>query len=168
MDEKFQDRIDDYLLGRMDEADKEDFLHEVEQDTDKKEQLEFTRTVKNAICSREVKLQALAEFRKEYENRQRVAAFTATGTDGACDYRTPSLKEEPVHPKKRTWLWLSGVAAVLIAGFFAVRALFDVNSLSNQEEFLMENVRGVNEVFSPLAADSVDNDTIEPFKKNDK
>lgn len=32
MDEKFQDRIDDYLLNRMNVDEKESFLHEIEQD----------------------------------------------------------------------------------------------------------------------------------------
>ena len=59
MDIQFQDRIDNYLLGRMSEADKEAFLQEVEQDNEKKEQLEFTRNVKEAVCSREEKLRAL-------------------------------------------------------------------------------------------------------------
>ena len=59
MDEKFQDRIDNYLLNRMDDAEKTEFLREVEQDKEKKEQLEFTQNVKDAIRSREEKLQAL-------------------------------------------------------------------------------------------------------------
>ena len=56
MDEKFQDRIDDYLLNRMNVDEKESFLHEIEQDADKKEQFEFTQNVKASICSREEKL----------------------------------------------------------------------------------------------------------------
>ena len=35
MDEKFQDRIDDYLLNRMNIDEKEAFLHEIEHDADK-------------------------------------------------------------------------------------------------------------------------------------
>ena len=37
MDEKFQDRIDNYLLNRMDDAEKTEFLREVEQDKEKKD-----------------------------------------------------------------------------------------------------------------------------------
>ena len=55
MDEKFQDRIDNYLLNRMDDAEKTEFLREVEQDKEKKEQLEFTQNVKDCIRSREEK-----------------------------------------------------------------------------------------------------------------
>ena len=62
MDEKFQDRIDNYLLNRMDDAEKMEFLREVEQDEEKKEQLEFTQDVKDSIRSREEKLQALKQF----------------------------------------------------------------------------------------------------------
>ena len=35
MDEKFQDRIDNYLLNRMDDAEKTEFLREIEQDKEK-------------------------------------------------------------------------------------------------------------------------------------
>ena len=59
MDEKFQDRIDNYLLNRMDDAEKTEFLHEIKQDKEKKEQLEFTQDVKDCIRSREEKLKAL-------------------------------------------------------------------------------------------------------------
>ena len=65
MDEKFQDRIDNYLLNRMDDAEKTEFLREVEQDEEKKEQLEFTQDVKESIRSREEKLQVLKQFQKD-------------------------------------------------------------------------------------------------------
>ena len=61
MDEKFQDRIDNYLLNRMDDAEKTEFLREIEQDKEKKEQLEFTQDVKDCIRSREEKLKALTK-----------------------------------------------------------------------------------------------------------
>ena len=70
MDEKFQDRIDNYLLNRMDDAEKTEFLREVEQDEEKKEQLEFTQDVKDSIRSREEKLQALKQFQQQYEQSQ--------------------------------------------------------------------------------------------------
>ena len=79
MDEKFQDRIDNYLLNRMDDAEKAKFLREVEQDERKKEQLEFTQNVKDAIRSREEKLLVLKQFQKQYEQERRAAAYRARG-----------------------------------------------------------------------------------------
>lgn len=69
MDEKFQDKIDDFLLNRMNDAERQAFLQEVEQDSEKKEQLEFTKNVKEAIYSREEKLKVMAEFKKEYKRK---------------------------------------------------------------------------------------------------
>ena len=122
MDEKFQDRIDNYLLNRMDDAEKTEFLREVEQDEEKKEQLEFTQDVKDSIRSREEKLQALKQFQRQYEQERKTAAYHATGTkQAACYCPAPKVAAtEPVRSKKKIWLWISGVAAVLVVGFFAI------------------------------------------------
>ena len=56
MKKDFQDRIDEYILGRMTDEEKAQFEAEVNQDESKKEQLEFTRNVKGAISSREDKM----------------------------------------------------------------------------------------------------------------
>ena len=81
MDEKFQDRIDNYLLNRMDDAEKTEFLREIEQDKEKKEQLEFTQDVKDCIRSREEKLKALKQFQRQYEQERKTAAYRATFFD---------------------------------------------------------------------------------------
>ena len=49
MDEKFQDRIDNYLLNRMDDAEKTEFLREVEQDEKKKKQFKIEQDIKEII-----------------------------------------------------------------------------------------------------------------------
>lgn len=162
MDEKFQDRIDNYLLNRMDNAEKTKFLREIEQDKEKKEQLEFTQHVKDSIRSREEKLQTLAQFRRQYEEERETATYRATGTERAVCY-CPAPKvavTEPVQPKKKIWLWISGVAAVLVVGFFAIRPIFDYESFPNYNGAPMEQMRGGDELFSPAPADSTDNDTI--------
>lgn len=161
MDEKFQDRIDDYLLNRMDDAEKAEFLREVEQDEEKKEQLEFTQNVKDSIRSREEKLQALAQFRRQYEEERRTAAYRAAGTERAvCYCQAPKMEERPVRSKKKIWLWISGVAAVLAVGFFAIRPMLEHESSPNYNGSPIEQMRGGDEVFSPAPADSTDNDTI--------
>lgn len=161
MDEKFQDRIDDYLLDRMEDAEKEAFLQEVAQDDGKKEQLEFTKNVKDIICSREEKLRALAQFQKQYENERKVAASRSTGTQRAeCYSPAPVATTESVRPKKRIWLWISGVAAVLVVGFLAVKPMFDYEASPNYKAAPKEQMRGGDDVFSPAPADSTDNDTI--------
>ena len=162
MDEKFQDRIDNYLLNRMDDAEKTEFLREVEQDEEKKEQLEFSQNVTDAIRSREEKIQALKQFQKQYEQERRAAAYRATGSErGACYCPAPEVTTtEPVRSKKKIWLWISGVAAVLVVGFFAIKPMLDYESSPNYNGASMEQMRGGDEVFSPAPADSTDNDTI--------
>ena len=162
MDEKFQDRIDNYLLNRMDDAEKTEFLREVKQDEEKKEQLEFTQEVKDAIRSREEKLQALKQFQQQYEHERQTAAYRATGTEcAACDCPVPEVAAtKPVRAKKNIWLWISGVAAVLVVGFFAIKPMFEYEASPNYNGAPMEQMRGGDEVFSPAPADSTDNDTI--------
>ena len=101
MDNNFQDRIDEYLLHGedMSEEAKAQFLKEIEEDAEKKEQYEFTKSVKQAVTSRGEKLKAMAEFQKEMKRGNR-----------------------------NVWLWVSSVAAVLVVGFFTVNSLFEANS----------------------------------------
>ena len=120
----FQDRIDEYLLhsDTMSEEDKAQFLKEIEEDAEKKEKYEFTKNVKQAIVSRGEKLKAMTEFQKEMKRSNR-----------------------------KTWLWISSIAAILVVGFFAINPLL-VETSSH------DNVRGdENDVFEMTApADSID------------
>lgn len=125
----FQDRIDEYLLHceTMSEEDKAQFLKEIEEDAEKKEQYEFTKNVKQAMVSRGKKLKAMTEFQKEMKS----------------------------HHHRKTWLWISSIAAILVIGFFAINPLL-VETSSH------DNVRGdENDVFEMTApADSIDTDSI--------
>ena len=129
MNYNFQDRIDEYLLHgeTMSEEDKAQFLKEIEEDAEKKEQYEFTKNVKQAMVSRGEKLKAMTEFQKEMKS----------------------------HHHRKTWLWISSIAAVLVVGFFAINPLFVENSPT-------DNVRGdENEVFDmTVPTDSINNDSI--------
>lgn len=129
MNYNFQDRIDEYLLygDTMSEEDKAQFLKEIEEDAEKKEQYEFTKNVKQAMVSRGEKLKAMTEFQKEMKS----------------------------HHHRKTWLWISSIAAVLVIGFFAINPLFVENSPT-------DNVRGdENDVFDMTApTDSISNDSI--------
>ena len=125
----FQDRIDEYLLygDTMSEEDKAQFLKEIEEDAEKKEQYEFTKNVKQTMVSRGEKLKAMTEFQKEMKS----------------------------HHHRKTWLWISSIAAVLVIGFFAINPLFVENSPT-------DNVRGdENDVFDmTVPTDSINNDSI--------
>ena len=134
----FQDRIDEYLLHceTMSEEDKAQFLKEIEEDAEKKEQYEFTKNVKQAMVSRGEKLKAMTEFQKEIK-----------------------------HGRRKSWLWISSIAAILVIGFFTINPLFVENSPT-------DNVRGdENDVFEmtapadSVAADSISTDTITSLRE---
>lgn len=137
MDNNFQDRIDEYLLhgDAMSEEDKAQFLKEIEEDEEKRELYEFTKNVKQAMVSREEKLKAMTEFQKEMKRSSR-----------------------------KSWLWISSIAAILVVGFFAINPLL-VETSSH------DNVRGdENDVFEmnapadSVATDSISSDTISLHK----
>ena len=131
----FQDRIDEYLLhgDTMSEEDKAQLLKEIEEDAEKKEQYEFTKNVKVAMVSRGEKLKAMTEFQKEMTEFQK----------------------EIKHGRRKSWLWISSIAAILIVGYFAINPLFVENSPT-------DNVRGnENDVFDmTVPTDSINNDSI--------
>ena len=125
----FQDRIDEYLLHgeTMSEEDKAQFLKEIEEDEEKRELYEFTKNVKQVMISRGEKLKAMTEFQKEIK-----------------------------HGRRKSWIWISSIAAILVVGFFAINPLFmEKNSPT-------DNVRGdENDVFDMTApTDSIGNDSI--------
>ena len=128
MDNNFQDRIDEYLLhgDSLSEEAKAQFQKEIEEDEEKRELYEFTKNVKQVMISRGEKLKAMTEFQKEMK-----------------------------HSNRKTWLWISSIAAILVVGFFAINPLL-VETSSH------DNVRGdENDVFELTApADSIDTDSI--------
>lgn len=137
MNNNFQDRIDDYLLhgDAMSEEDKALFLKEIEEDEEKRELYEFTKNVKQTMVSRGEKLKAMTEFQKEMKRSNR-----------------------------KSWLWISSIAAVMVGGFFAINPLL-VETTSH------DNVRGdENDVFEmtaptdSIATDSISSDTISLHK----
>lgn len=128
MDNIFQDRIDEYLLhgDTLSDEDKVQFLKEIEEDAEKKERYEFTKDVKQAMASRGEKLKAMTEFQKEMK-----------------------------HGHRKTWLWISSIAAVLVVGFFTINPLFVGNSHT-------DNVRGNDDDVFDMGtpSDSISNDSI--------
>lgn len=173
MKKDFQDRIDEYILGRMTDEEKAQFEAEVNQDESKREQLEFTRNLKGAISSREDKMAKLKMMQRMYDcERQQVAAsMRATGTDD-CQYSHAPQYIEKKKPSKRIWVWVSGIAAVLVIGLLVVNP-FGSDSLQTPSGFSPsfkgspnEMIRGEeNDVFdieTPILNDPIKNDTIPP------
>ena len=162
MDNNFQDRIDEYLLhgDTMSEEDKAQFLKEIEEDADKKEQYELTKNIKKALKSRGDKLKAMAEFQEEYEaqDEMRIKACSCPRPEYRVAEDIKIVRHKSNFRKKL--VWFSGIAAVLVIGFFAIKPLFVYESTNS-------NVRGEeNDVFEmevpadSSATDSISTDTI--------
>lgn len=100
MKQEYQDRIDAYLLGRMSEDEKFTFEKEVSQNDELKEQLEFAKSVHTAIVSRNKKIAEIREWGKAYQ-----------------EYRE-ERKVATIKPMRRYFYWLSGIAAIVVVGFF--------------------------------------------------
>jgi hypothetical protein len=120
MENDFQDRIDEYILGRMSDEEKAQLEMEINQDESKKEQFEFTKNVKSAITSREDKLARMRMMKGKYdhEHYQVAASMQPTGTDDRC--YAPIRQHPEKKPAKRIWWWASGIAAVLAIGLFFI------------------------------------------------
>ena len=161
MKKDFQDRIDEYILGRMTDEEKAQFEAEVNQDESKREQLEFTRNVKGAISSREDKMAKLKMMQRMYDRKhQQVAtSMRATGTDD-CQYSPgPQCATEKKH-SKRIWWWASGIAAVFVIGLFT---LVPFNEDPSATDFSSDKIFNNNNNYS-FGVDSIE---IENTIKND-
>lgn len=67
MKQEYQDTIDQYILGEMTEEESRLFKLEVKINDDLKEQLEFTKCIRDAIISRCEKLALIKEWENFYE-----------------------------------------------------------------------------------------------------
>lgn len=93
----FQDRIDDYLLNRMSGEERKSFESDAANDAELKEQLQFTKTIQQTTKSRNEKLAAMEEWKNDYVWKD----------ESHSEFHLPTL---------RSFYWMSGVAAVFIAG----------------------------------------------------
>lgn len=138
MDNNFQDRIDEYLLhgDSLSKEAKAQFLKEIEEDEEKREQYEFTKNVKQAMVSRGEKLKAMTEFQKKMK-----------------------------HGYMKTWLWMSSIAAVLVVGFFAIDPLFVGNSPTDNVRGDENDVFEMTAPADSIDTDSISSDTITSLHK---
>lgn len=142
----YQERIDNYVQGNMTAAERKAFEQDIKVDDELCDQLEYTRMVKLLVSDHQEKSNMLREWLAEdLAEREVVASASA------------------VKPDRKKWLWMSGAAAILVVGFFAIQPMFmhEVISLSPDEQ-----LRGDGDLFAPqdsVCADSIDNDTVFTF-----
>ena len=128
MKKDYQDRIDDYLLGRMSDEEKKSFESDVAADAELREQLQFTETVLQATKSRNEKLAAMKEWKDDYvwEDDRVVAASaaeyraTGNGYDYCPETTMESRRSAKSSPFKKMLYWVSGIAAILVLGVLII------------------------------------------------
>lgn len=75
----FQEKIDDYVLGKMSAEDRDKFEKEVSQDIEKQEQLKLTQNVSTAIKSRNEKLAMMQKWEQErIASKRKIMAWTSS------------------------------------------------------------------------------------------
>ncbi len=92
---EYQDNIDRYLLDKMTNEERMSFEAKCAENPELKEQLEHTQDVRTVISERNKMLAKIQEWDDEYDAKKRVA----------------SNKVSRIY-------WLSGIAALLVIGFF--------------------------------------------------
>lgn len=126
---EYQDRIENYLLNRMSDADKHAFERDLEKDAELRDQYEFVSMVKTALMLENIEKdvsrwsnaykERIENDVKEREEQKKVASYRPTGTDCYCP--APPTEHRPImsHSSGRKILyWISGIAAVFIVGIF--------------------------------------------------
>lgn len=160
MKENYQDSIDKYVLGQMIDDEKSAFEQMMLKDPDLKMQMAFTKDMITALKSREEKLAKMDFWEEEEETHQTLCAgdrFNLTEVKYKSLRQSSAFnklrKESRISliPFKPLILWISGIAAVFVAGFFLI------DSFNDQE--LYKNQKGMPSVIS-------ENDHILYIKKN--
>lgn len=125
----YQDKIDEYLLHRMSDEERMAFENEANSDKELQEQLSFTGDVQQVLKSRNEKLAKMEEWQDDYEWEEEpsmAAEYSATGS--GYDYcPAPSMDETRSMPRssgRKVLLWISGIAAMFVVGFFLIQNLY--------------------------------------------
>lgn len=105
MKSEYQDKIDEYLLGRMTPEEGAEFEEKTHQNLELNEQLEFTRLLKDELKSKEKKRRLMHQW--EQEN---------------------ALQQNFKKVRSRIRVWISGMAAILIIGLVIGNAIVFTHS----------------------------------------
>lgn len=159
MNKDFQDRIDDYILGRMSAEEALRFKKELVGDESKRRQYEFTLNVKNAVSSRQEKLARMDEMQKRYNFKKYGSQFSHSVSVGNRDsvhvMPSPSYNAAPPVKKKKTGMkwWISGGIAILVLGLFVINP-FNWGTKLEQDDLLRGSDDDIFYYQAPTAEDS--------------
>ncbi len=152
MDNKLQDRIDDYVLGCMSEDDKILFEKELETNVELREQYNYTKLVKESVCEQAMLDELMEQWDEEIEhertmNRELTSACSDIKYDAVVPHLDVASKEES-KPKRKIWYWVSGIAAVILVGLFVMNPFNREPDIVFSGNILSENTaRGAGDLY---------------------
>lgn len=123
---EYQDKIENYLLNRMSDADRQVFEQDLEKDAELRDQYEFTSMVKTALMLENID-NDVNEWTKAYKERRKAeeTEFKATGSGYEYTHKPDYRTYAPPRSSNRKFIyWISGIAAVFIVGFFLFKNIF--------------------------------------------
>ena len=132
----YQDRIDEYLLNRMTDEERSTFEQDVNHDEELLDQLSFTKDVQQIVIRRNEMLDKMLQWEEEAMREKDdidVTEFRATGSGyNYCPAPSREEKRPIAHSSSRRVIyWLSGIAAVFVAGFFLFQNLYVTDTADN-------------------------------------
>lgn len=143
---EYQDKIDKYIHGEFSVDERLAFEIEVESNEELHDQLVYTIKVKRIIKSRDEKLKKIIKWQDEDIQYQ----LKPTGSDCYSPNDVSYFESTKKRPARRFLYWTSGIAAVVIIGFFAIKPLF-INQYYSPSKI---NTDGELENFSPMNPNS--------------
>lgn len=157
---EYQDKIEDYLLGRMSGTDRLDFEHDLEKDVELREQYEFTSMVKTALMLENID-DEVNGWTKAYKERKKAEEmeYKATGSGYERNMIEPMTRRTTSAPprssNRKLIYWISGIAALFIVGFFLFKNIYfvgDADVAYSPRPQGVSTIRGIDSTTENLLA----------------
>lgn len=143
MNEEYQERIDNYLLGRLSDAEKRCFEQDLENNAELKDQYEYTKAVKDVLTMDNIE-HTISNWNQVYNEEKK-------------------QDKSKLVSLRRGLYWASGIAAVFVIGFF-MGNMFHVPNGDGSEAPILP-YPSVEESFR--GAESVVDEAVEMIDKKD-
>lgn len=158
-----QERVDNYLRGRMNDEERVRFLIDVEKDADLREAYEITVKIKDALARRALRTQELRSRMADWEfEAQRRAAMQPPAIPDACAIGMQCAAESTipnVARKSRRWMIIAGSAAVFLCLVVAgMELLVDKQERDGSADYTAVSGVGSANESSPAYAQAFEDD----------
>ena len=119
---EYQDQIDDYLNGRMSDTGRTEFEKDIQNNSELKEQLQFSEDLQKVLKSRNNILERMESWENERLSKAKKTSF------------------------KRIYYWASGIAALFLVGLFTFNTYFSpyLKSLWTKDTISDNNIKTCN------------------------